>query len=300
MKFVVDESSVSQVEAQHAEKALGSLTRLMSLLKENDFRVLMPEAIYSANIGDDILGAWLYARHSDIDYEQRDFIQQELDQTIRFSGDEIGSAVTAFRVEGERDGKRLSRDANSHGLAYAAFMTRDEREAVGCLACDGPHQKVLVSSRLGEDTADAFIIIDENDLKVFFRYVPEVELHDSDAYIKNARYAFPDLYFVEGLANQSRRFKTPWDDIRPVLTQHLSALNDDFQRIFHEESGQPDLILKRIASLHGFDSSPASPKVRRNKAAMRERDVEIDGRVLRCEWHTKFHPTHDRIYFHPG
>ena len=78
----------------------------------------------------------------------------------------------------------------------------------------------------------------------FYRTLFDVEDMDADAYMENARDAFPDIGFVPGLAPQFSRFETKYRDVRAIVTAHLAALNDHFPRLFKAHPGKPAEINK--------------------------------------------------------
>ena len=160
-------------------------------------------------------------------------------------------------------------------------------------------------------THEVHFVCAEAQLPAFYRSLFEVENQEPDVYMATALDAFPDIGFVPGLAANFGQFDTAYREVRPIVTAHLAALNDHFRNLFTRHKGQPFETMRELATTSGVDASPESPKTRRNKKAMKERDVAVDGvqvgrralrvgKTVRCEWHTKIKPTADRIHFHPG
>lgn len=170
-----------------------------------------------------------------------------------------------------------------HGIACLSPGARAERA--------GP-----VSVRVGAVAHEVYFITDEAHLPLFYRTLFEVEDLDADAYMENAPFAFPQLIFAPGLASQFVRFATPYSEVRSHVTKHLSVLNDHFQRVHKERKDTTDAAI----GAYGIDASLERGKTHKNKAAMKQRTVAIDGVPVVCEWHTKIKRHEDRIYFDPG
>ena len=62
-------------------------------------------------------------------------------------------------------------------------------------------------------------------------------------------------------------------------------------------SGRISDVETYFGSLGVGGISAESVKTRRNAAEMRMREVEFEGRFVRCEWHTKIKPDIDFIHF---
>ena len=61
------------------------------------------------------------------------------------------------------------------------------------------------------------------------------------------------------------------------------------------ESGRSDGISARLGINVSIEGT-----TRRNERLMKRRDVEFNGRVYRCEWHSKIEGHRNRIHFYPG
>lgn len=73
---------------------------------------------------------------------------------------------------------------------------------------------------------DLYFLTAKSMLPYFYRSLFEIENLDADAYMANAANAFPEIAFAPGLASQFSRFDTRYRDVRPMVTLHLSVLND--------------------------------------------------------------------------
>lgn len=196
---------------------------------------------------------------------------------------------------------RMKVAANSSGSLTLVYNRLCKPYGTCCLSprtLSGSHGPQTVSGCDGDVTVH--YVRDVETLLGFYRSLFELEDLDKGDYILHCRIAFPDLYLVPGLENQFSRFSESYESIRQKVTHHLSHLNDHFQSIFKEESHQPDQVCRRFSSEYSVDMSPESPNTRRNKRALKQREVDIEGVTIRCEWHTKISRDIDRIHFHPG
>jgi len=111
-----------------------------------------------------------------------------------------------------------------------------------------------------------------------------------------AAIAFPAIRFADHIWSQTNRFVGGLGAVRSQLLLSLAGLNDFAPRVFADETQSNNRIAK-LASYAGITISPESPRTHRNRSAMAERDAEFEGSTIRCEWHVKLHPTHNRIHF---
>lgn len=106
---------------------------------------------------------------------------------------------------------------------------------------------------------------------------------------------FDNLYF-HAAPEEIKAMGLQYDGLVGQVIKHFSYLNDLAMADF-EAYPQPHDIIQR-AGAHGVEISPESPKTHRNRKAMAERNITIDGETLCCEWHTKFEPRQGRIHFY--
>ncbi|WP_417355700.1 hypothetical protein [Gallaecimonas pentaromativorans] len=81
-----------------------------------------------------------------------------------------------------------------------------------------------------------------------------------------------------------------------TLLKHLDYLNDYAQSDFNGES---HFFIRKAAS-KGVELSPDSSKTHENARAMKERNVDVEGSSILCEWHTKITKTAGRVHFNFG
>lgn len=106
---------------------------------------------------------------------------------------------------------------------------------------------------------------------------------------------FDNLYF-HASPEQIKALGLRYDDVIGKIIKHFSYLND-FAMADFEKFPQPHDIIQR-AGAYGVEISPESPSTHKNRKAMTEREITIDGEPLCCEWHTKFEPRKGRIHFY--
>jgi hypothetical protein len=135
-------------------------------------------------------------------------------------------------------------------------------------------------------------VIRPSDCKYFYRSLYALENVREEDFLNLANDAFPDLDFAVGLRFSKLDGGYSWRDL---IVKHLSILNDDFLGVYVSEQGNSAQISARI----GIDVS-IEGETRSSERLMAMRDVEFDGHVFRCEWHSKLEPHRNRIHFHPG
>lgn len=105
---------------------------------------------------------------------------------------------------------------------------------------------------------------------------------------------FPNLYF-HASPDKLKNLGVSYTEHARSIINHFSYLNDF--ALDHFDCSEDHIIIANAASM-GVTISPESPRTRKNSDAMDERDIEIDGENLRCEWHAKVTPTCGRIHFY--
>lgn len=176
--------------------------------------------------------------------------------------------------------------SNAHGAACVCIDLHPDRSGTLVIS-DGNHDEHV------------HFVHDPKALPAFYRSLFELENMEPGVYIENAKLAFPNLLLHDNLAAQFAHFQSQYQSVRPEVTKHLTVLNDYFQDAYRLSNG----VARDVQALlgpHGVNLSPESPNTRRDKKAMREREITVDGTVVKCEWHTKIRKEIDRIYFHPG
>jgi hypothetical protein len=181
----------------------------------------------------------------------------------------------------------------SYGLSFACRLLAAGHAIAAIVLV--PYESSVVTLRLkGDDITESIVVVtDMGSRLAFYRTIFSVENVQEGDFFSLARLAFPDLCFADGLS--FRRFDGAYADLRATVVEHLSALNDVFPAAFVDCKGMPDAIAARV----GINVSPEG-NTRSSERLMALRDVEFDGSILRCEWHSKIEPHRNRIHFHPG
>lgn len=169
------------------------------------------------------------------------------------------------------------------------------RQGVACLvfAACALREFIMVSDELNR--AEIFFFASASELPMFWRHLYELEDAAEDVFFDLAGRAFPELIFHADL--NFRRFAGAYRELREPVVRHLAVLNDNFIEAYDEASGIARQVEAILASAGCPGISPESPSTHRNQQAMRARDVDHDGVLIRCEWHTKIEPNRNRIHF---
>lgn len=117
-----------------------------------------------------------------------------------------------------------------------------------------------------------------------------------DEFEKVVPILFPNVY-----VHWSNKIRLQNFNISPIpmdwVVKSLSYLNDSAVEDYRRNPGEfMDEALKK-----GINLSPESTKTRRAGRMMREREIDINGTSVCCEWHFKYSKTNGgRIHFHFG
>ncbi len=310
-RFCLEETSfrLPKLKKIALSARIAALLDLMDQCRSDGHRILRHHSLESVELQPGVLLAeLLYVRHPDLDDTLRRRLQLAIDRCQHLEDaapdSEDASAASEVKID-EADpsvlqvGAETVREAPSIAFVH---QQRTDGKAVACLVLDqGPRLpgRHLVTYRAR--TWDLhFIAQAAGQLRAFYREIAEIEDLDKHAYFGVAELAFPELHFAGGLSQQWNAMKQPYRQLRPMVTQHLAMLNDHFPAIFAQHKGQPDPIMREVRARFGIELSPESPGTRRNKAAIRQRLVQVGPHTLPCQWHTKLSRTAGRIHFHPG
>lgn len=175
--------------------------------------------------------------------------------------------------------------------------TLRQGRAAACLTTDQSGRRGSLA--VGDGSAapiSTLFLVEAEQVRVFWRFVldmeraPDVELHEA------AGWAFPRLKFAPDIWAQIRRFAGPPETSRRLLLLNLAGLDDHALAVWQEEV-QPHLIAAKMKAVASVDCSLDSPNTHGNASAMRERNVDFGNRVLVCEWHAKLERHQNRIHF---
>ena len=172
---------------------------------------------------------------------------------------------------------------NQSTLKYrTAVITSSHRFAAGVHSVDRPSQPLSV---------DIYFSVSSEDHPGFFRLLYEWEDVSESDFFERAQLAFPRLLFAASISFRS--FQGTYRTLRPKVVDHLGRINDRFPELYASENG----MSKEISSRLGIEVS-IEGNTRSSERLMRQRDVEFQGHVYRCEWHSKIEPHRNRIHFH--
>jgi hypothetical protein len=285
-RFLVDEASfwVGDADAPRIELALDSLSDQLELCRER-----------AESVGIATGYEWIECRRdeqlfevlasADLDRDCRVRAFRLLDKCGRFDASADFYVDPQVRVDGH--------DLQSYAIA-AALQAGRARHAIGVFAMLPVYRSgvVVASDESGE--AKIVAITSPYSRVLFYRELYSVEQVDEDAFFDMARLAFPAIRFADGVT--FRRLDGSYDALRATVVYHLCCINDSFKKAYSEHCGRSD----EVSSAMGIDISIESSKTRQSERLMRERDAIYDGKVYRCEWHSKLEPHRNRIHLHPG
>jgi hypothetical protein len=189
------------------------------------------------------------------------------------------------------------KEALSVSFAAAAAASG---HAVACLVFPAMSRRGFQDVEYSEGAQKIFFFADSADLVHFWRWIFSFEDVPESEFFTHCDRAFPKLIFHSSLT--FGKFQGAYLERRDIVVHHLGALNDEFLIRYKPAAaaGRLSDVESYFGSLGVGGVSAESVKTRRNAAAMRMRDVEFEGRVVRCEWHTKIKPNIDRIHFSFG
>jgi hypothetical protein len=170
---------------------------------------------------------------------------------------------------------------HGHGVACLVF---------GSCPRDG---FVVTSNAAGH--AEIFFFAGPAELPAFWRHLYELEDVPEATFFDLAGRAFPKLIYNPNLS--FRRFEGAYRDLRAQVVKHLSVLNDRFLSAYGSANGIARDVEAILASAGCPGISPESSNTHSNERVMKQRDVEYQGELVRCEWHTKIEPHRNRIHF---
>lgn len=179
-------------------------------------------------------------------------------------------------------------------VAFALTLTL-RAVGVACLvfgAC--PRRGFLVVSNETGRT-EIFFFANAQALMLFWRCLYELEDVPETNFFTLANRAFPSLLFNPDLS--FRRFEGAYRDLRARVVSHLSVLNDHFLVAYRAANGIAHQVEATLGSAGCPGISPESSSTHKNERAMSQRDVDYQGKMIRCEWHAKIEPHRNRIHF---
>jgi hypothetical protein len=168
---------------------------------------------------------------------------------------------------------------------------------VACLVFPGSARRGFLDVTSDIGNGQVFFFASANEMLPFWRGLYELENIPEEEFYQLTGSAFPDLIFHPELS--FRRFDGSYLELRQLILLHLGALNDHFLQEYRTLSASGRIgDIEAYFSAYGVGGlSRESVKTHKNAKAMRTREVEFDGELVMCEWHTKLKPFVDRIHF---
>jgi hypothetical protein len=165
---------------------------------------------------------------------------------------------------------------------------------MACLVFRGCPRRGFWSAADSAGGRQAYFFAEVEELPDFWRSLYAREQVAEPDFFSLADHAFPDLVLHPGLS--FGRFDGRYRDLRDRVVAILGVLNDHFATAMTVHSGLPQQV-KAALGQFGVDLSPESPNTHGSSRLMALREVSVDGRVYRCEWHAKLEPHRNRIHF---
>jgi hypothetical protein len=224
-----------------------------------------------------------------IDHDERILLIQTIDRCIVWDDAQFKIPDGEILLNGEATGSASIMFVATKALAADAI-------GIISLPLEGRGE---CSASVGPTPTKVYQVGLSTRLEPFYRFQMGFEKVSREEFTDWVPLAFPRLRFALEISSQIRRFQQKYDDIRDTIVDHLATLNDDFLSLLLEGHRLAD-VCDRVKSTRGVVISPESPNTHGNASAMREREVSFRGEKIVCEFHTKLHPTHDRIHFSPS
>jgi hypothetical protein len=241
------------------------LARLLGRVLADQIKTRKRSTIYESRISEDLDLATLLFHPGHLDTDIRLALQVQLEQLLNWDGGD--QASTAIFSRGRRE----------QGAAVCCLMLK-------------VHAVNLVTDGI-------YDVGDLQDLRAFLLEVPEILDLNELEYIEHSAKLLDRLVFKPGIGGEIRKFSRPYKAIREDLHAALVSLNDFLGPLLDDGRFGAELAAQ-FSALSGWEISPESAQTHRNRQAMREREVLLNGHSFTCEWHLKIEPHRDRIHFH--
>ncbi len=178
------------------------------------------------------------------------------------------------------------------GAAFAATLVR-EGQAVPLVTTSLAEFTGAVLAEFQGQELDLYFVACAEHLQQAARWRFSVENIQEGGFFEACKDAFPRLLLASGLSFSG--FDGTYATLRDEVLRHLAALNDRFLEAYVAERGNSSAVSSRIGISVSIEGN-----TRNSERLMRQRDVTYDGRIHRCEWHSKIEPHRNRIHFCVG
>ena len=284
-RFVVDEGALSLDDVPQGERedSLTALIDQLDALRVFEERVQLLENWGSIEClgGNNVADTLAFYQVLDRDLSLR--LLTLLGQCVAWNRSVAVAVDSEVVVDGshcEGEGIAWARE-QAIREKWTAVVTTPHRFIVGVHSVETPSQSLPVN---------VYFAVSTENHPGFFRLLYEWDDVPESDFFQRAKLAFPRLVFAEGI--NFRNFRGAYRTLRPNVVFHLGRINDSFLEVYIAENGMPNEISSRL----GIEVS-IEGNTRDSARLMRHRDVEFDGQVYRCEWHSKIEPNRNRIHF---
>jgi hypothetical protein len=268
LRFVVDELDFDAVNSSEVIDLFEVLVERLQICRGSG--ISKSSRIWETNVAGQLISDWIFGK--ELDRDTRQAISTALERCPNW--------------DENIDDELLLLDSRT----YVAWNLSHGR-ALGCIS---PRSAGTFGVNLDGVCIDVQYVGDKKDLLTFHRRIAEIENLDEEAYFRNAAFAFPALFFVRD-RTKFNRFDEKYQTVRAIVTVHLAVLDDHAKRIL--SNGNPASTQIAEFGSGGIEVSGENGNTRANKAAMKQREVEVNNKRVVCDWHTKLRPHMDRIYF---
>jgi hypothetical protein len=179
-------------------------------------------------------------------------------------------------------------------FSLGVVLARASNRAMACLVFGACTRRGPWSISGMEGAAQTHFFANALELPTFWRSLYQRERVTEQDFFELADYAFPTLVLHPSLS--FGRFDGQYSGLRDHVVKILGVLDDHFAAAVSAGSGIPHQVAAVLGQF-GVEVSPESPTTRGSQKLMASREVVLDGRTYRCEWHAKVEPHRNRIHF---
>lgn len=287
MRFVIDDGAFSDWDGSDIdlEESLWLFVDLLKYFRDQGEIVGLLDGWGQLNVTEqDDLATVLTTRRNMVDRDTSNLLLGLLGKCAIWDADpSVAVSDDDLLVDG--------RPYKSLGVAYAVTAAAAPK-GVGVATMAHVGFQGMLTATCNGMVEDLSFIVRSSDCAFFYRSLYALEDINEKYFFTLAVKAFPELRFAENLSFSKFVGGYAWRD---TVVSHLSALNDDFLEAYISEHGNSARISTRIGISVSIEG-----ETRSSERLMAFRDAGFDGRVFRCEWHSKLEPHRNRIHFYPG
>ncbi len=291
--FFVDESSFGRLTGSKSEvfKQLDIFVEVVEYaLEDVGHQTHLTSSVYQIN--------WLGSGQLFIDALFGDYFSENRDLALRLQ--RILARCEMFDGASHKNRPAAAgRFANgtfplSAEAVHEAIVRRSESECIGVLI-QIPGLVAEGGCEISDGTHffPAFVLMSPSNGTNAYRFGIEKGVKSEALFFELADRAFPKLHRHPDLS--FKKFSRNYAEVNAAVFDHFVFLNDEFPKLARENNWD----LPRMIRAARVSFSDESTNTKKNKKAMRYRDIQFGGETISCTWHTKLSKTRDRIHFHP-